>query len=285
MMMLQSLFAFPLSILVPLALLGTSVAASASATSLVYTFDRDAAGVHCDKATKDYSAEDFRLYCINQQASFRNCALTCSEWLHFEGTTGTCKPSRCNFYKHSFPLEEDSLVIDNGFQPSHLSMNDIARGKVVMFAFAPLWEGHAQYMYEMLEEIRALHDYNTEAFLLPIDIHDPQNTHPRFELTPFVPPVVVDASTTTKRQRVRILPEVKPHQIASHPFLTFVRSLVHKDGFPNFDVYTDRFVIFVVSHDGLTVERMVVPTFEELKSAVTKYSAPKDSMLQSPKIM
>lgn len=223
------------------------------ASKFVYVFDQDAKGASCDTAQESTSEEDFRLFCINQQSSFRECALTCSQALHFEGSTGLCKSHRCNFYGFHFP---------EGNTGKSLSMSNIAQDKVTLFAVTPLWEGHAQYMYEMLEAIRSMYKDQTEAIVLPIDIHDYSLSHPRFELKPF----------EGDNKKVHILEEVKPSKIAAHPFLIFLRSLVHKSGFPTFDVYTERPVVFVVSSDGYIVERMVVPTIEELSEAVRKYS-------------
>ncbi len=217
-----------------------------------YMFDRDASGAHCVQAVQDHSEEDFRLYCINQRQSFQNCAISCSEMLHFEGSTGVCKSHRCSFYDLSFSTH-DSL----------LEMNRLAHGKVTLFAFVPVWEGHAQYIYELLELIRGQYQETTQALLLPIDIHDYTLSHPRFELKPF--------GENALTQRVHILPEVMPNNIGKHPFLTFVRSLLWREGAKNFDVYTDRPVVFVISHDGTLVKRLVVPTLEELTTAIVNY--------------
>lgn len=238
------------------------------APNFPYVFDHDHAGVHCDKALDDIGEEEFRLYCINQVQSFRNCALSCSAVLHFESSIGACKSHRCNFYDFRFPSSSSS----NGGSSSILDMKEIAHGKVTMFVTAPLWEGHSQYMYELLENIRSEYADTTEALYLPIDIHDYELTHPRFELNPF-------ENVPQKTQRVHILPEILPREIARHPFFNFVRSLLYRDGAKNFDVYTDRPVVFVINHDGSVVERMVVPTLEQLQTAIEKHGATKGSKL------
>ena len=84
-----------------------------------------------------------------------------------------------------------------------------------------------------------------------------------------------------REKRVHVLNEIKPQEIGGHPFLRFIRSLVHREGFPTFDVYTDRPVVFAVSHNGFRVERMVVPTFDELKDVVARLGPKKSSMTTS----
>lgn len=236
-----------------------TMATKASANSVTgrFMFDRDTAGIHCLNAMKDHTEEDFRLYCVNQGKSFENCAKSCTEVLHFDGSTGVCKSPRCNFYDLTLPTTTTTTS-------SFLKIHDLAPpGKVTLFAFVPLWEGHAQYIYELLEHVRNRYQDTTKALLLPIDIHNYELTHPRFELKPF------GASGGT--QRVVMLPEIKPYEIARHPFLDFVRSLLWREGARNFDVYTDRPVIFVISQDGFLVKRMVVPTLEELQMTIEAY--------------
>ena len=145
-------------------------------------------------------------------------------------------------------------------------MQDLAPpGKVTLFAFVPVWEGYAQYVYEMLEQVRHQYQETTQALLLPIDIHNYELVHPRYELQPF------GSSGSGKTQRVVILPEIFPKEIVRHSFLDFVRSLLWREGAQNFDVYTDRPVIFVISQDGFLVKRMVMPTLEELQRTIVGY--------------
>lgn len=225
-------------------------------------FDRDVAGIHCQNAMNDISSEDFRLYCINEGQSYQNCALSCTQVLHFDESTGVCKSPRCNFYDLSLPTKAETMT--SGLQ----TMQELApRGKVTLFAFAPLWEGHAQYMYEMLEQVRSNYQETTQALYLPIDVHDYELEHPPFELKPFSDPTYGGG----RAQRVVMLPEIMPNEIVRHPFLNFVRTLLWREGAQNFDVYTDRPVVFVISQDGFLVKRLVVPTLEELEKTIEAY--------------
>lgn len=214
-----------------------------------YVFDQNAWGDECDKAREKFSAEDFRLFCINQRQGFQQCSLTCSELLHFESSLGVCKPNRCNFFDVSFQTAQGKQI-----KPTP--------GKISLFAFSPTWEGHAQYIYELLEHVLGEYDETTEALILPIDIHNYELTHPRFEAKPFEAP---------KIRRVQFLQEIFPQDISRHSFLTFVRTLLHRSGAKNFDVYTDRFVVFVMSADGTLAKRMVAPTLDELRDVINEY--------------
>lgn len=222
-----------------------------------FVFDHNYSGAACDEAVKSNDEEDFRLFCVNQRQSFQQCALSCSEILHFDSSLGVCRSDRCSFYDMSFPMTKGP----------DLSMSKMAPGKVTVFSFSPLWEGFGQYNYELLEHVRNLYPETIEAILLPIDVHDYTLEHPRFELMPYGE----HKNYMDKKKQVHFLPEVTPHEVGGHPFLRFIQSLLHREGAKNFDVYTDRVTTFVVSSDGTLAERLVAPTLETLQAAIEKY--------------
>jgi hypothetical protein len=136
-------------------------------------------------------------------------------------------------------------------------MNELAKNKATLFAVVPLWEAQAQYFYELMEEIRKDFKQETEAFLLPMEV-DPDDEE-EFSLSPF------------HTQRVNILNSTRPETIVRHPFLGFIQTLRHKSGWREFNVFTDRPVLFIISPDGKTVERLVVPTYEQIQKTLQKF--------------
>jgi hypothetical protein len=218
-----------------------------------YRFDQDAAGPSCEKVKKENDEETFRLFCINQTRGFKLCSISCSNALYFEGTVGACKPNRCSFYGHSFREHTTGKSI---------SMAKRTERKVTLFALIPMWEGEAQYFYELLEEVRSMYKDDTTAFMLPIHVDDDEPSE--------IVPLKLEDDEQDKKM-VTILQDVLPEHLMQHPFLKFVQSLSQVSGFANFDVYTDRPVIFAISADGNTVERMVSPTLATLEQAILKY--------------
>jgi hypothetical protein len=224
------------------------------AGGMQYQFHKDAAGQdNCEKARDDQEElETFKLYCVNKVQSFQLCSLTCSDALHFEGSVGDCRDYECNFYDYTFQ--------DN--QSNSLNMNKLAKNKATLFAVVPLWESQAQYFYELMEEVRKDFKQDTEAFLLPM----------------LVDPDGEDATIQSfHTQRVTILNNTSPNVIARHPLLGFLQTLRHKSGFRDFNVYTDRPVLFIISPDGRTVERLVVPTYQTIAEALEHYGIEKES--------
>jgi hypothetical protein len=226
---------------------GSSSTTESKSKGKNYKFDQDAAGLNCEKVQNENDEETFRLFCINQNRGFKLCSISCSSALYFEGTVGACKPHRCSFYGNSFKEHETGKSI---------SMAK-TEGKVTLFALIPTWEAEAQYFYELLEEVRSMYNEDTTAFVLPIFVDDEQP----FEIAPL----------EEQDKKVTILQDVLPENLMQHPFLMFVQTLSRVSGFATFDVYTDRPVIFAVSADGNTVERMVSPTLATLEQAILKY--------------
>ena len=191
--------------------------------------------------------EDFKLYCVNRAESFRLCSLTCSDALTLEGSLGTCADPVCYFYDYTFQS------IDPNEKP--LNMYKLARNKATLFAVVPLWASQAQYFYELMEEIRNDYKVDTEAFLLPMDV-DPED---EVAIAPF------------HTRRVHILQNTSPETIVQHPLLSFLQTIRYKSGFREFNIFTDRPVLFVISPDGKTVERLVIPTYKRIAETLQNF--------------
>jgi hypothetical protein len=212
-----------------------------------FLFHKDAAG--SDKCTEARDAQEdpetFRLYCVNKPESFKYCAVTCSEALTFEGSVGRCKDHECDFYDYSFRSQDAEMF----------KMHKMAKGKATLFAVVPLWESQAQYFYELMEEVRKDYKQGTVAFLLPMDVDPEEATKIK----------------TFHSQRVNILNNTSPFTIRHHPFLEFISTLRYSSGFRDFNVFTDRPVMFMISPDGKTVERLVVPTYAQITNTLDDF--------------
>lgn len=130
-----------------------------------------------------------------------------------------------------------------------LGMEELAKGKATMFAVIPLWESQAQCFYELLEMARDTYKADTQEFWLPMAVDfEPNPEEGAFEIVSFHIP------------QVNLLNKTSPVTIMMHSFMDFLHSLHHFSGHPEFNIYTDRPVLFVISPNGKTVERLVVPT-------------------------
>lgn len=246
------------SVAITLFLLLSSLLMSVNATPS-YVFDRDLAGKsQCEEARDaQEELEIFKLYCVNKVQSFRHCALTCSEALWFEGSVGKCRKYQdCDFYNYSF---KDKVG-------NSLDMEDLAKGKATMFAVVPLWQSQAQYFYLLMETIRDRYKATTQAFLLPMVVDfEPDPEEGAFDITPNHIP------------RVNLLNETSPDTVITHPFMHFLHSIRYSSGYPEFNIYTDRPVLFIISPNGKTIERLVVPTYEQVDVSLQGMGVKRDS--------
>mmetsp|Transcript_23044 Transcript_23044/g.54689 ORF Transcript_23044/g.54689 Transcript_23044/m.54689 type:complete len:286 (-) Transcript_23044:83-940(-) len=226
-------------------------------TEVPYVFDRDQGGPACKREYENIKEQDdgdderFKLYCVNTVESFRQCSMTCSDALKFEGSSGSCKKdTNCNFY---------DMVFQEQTTGDDIKMKDVAKNKATLVAVVPLWKAQAQYFYELLEEVRKRYgDDQTAAFVMPMEL-DVDNPWEEEE-------VVIDTYHT---QRVTVLNNTHPERFGSNPLMQFLTKLRYKSGFKFFDVYTDRPVLFMISPDGTNVERLVIPKYDDIQSVLT----------------
>lgn len=239
----------------------------ASERTTRYDFEKDAVGAEkCADVAGDATEEEFRIDCISQVEAFELCSISCSKALYFEGSTGRVKDQGA-FYELEFDEAEMGGV-------THPYSMEATRGKITVFATVPLWASQSQYFYELAEKLYRRFNKSThviEVILLPIVVEDAiayltdeETGKPKIKM-PEIKPL--------KEKNVRILVPTHPNTIMSSPFLNFLMGKVLSTSGPTFDVYTDRVVAFVVSSDGNTIERLVMPTLKQLGQTIRKNMA------------
>ena len=235
----------------------TSIVSVEDMVIVPYVFDHDVGGQACqreyDKVKEQDGGDDerFKLYCVNTVESFQKCPLTCSNALKFEGSSGVCiqQDTDCNFY---------NVVFQEHTTHKNIRMDDVANNKATLLAVVPLWKSQAQYFYELLEEIRKQYgDDQTAAFVMPMEL-DVDNPWEEDEF-------VIDTYHT---QRVTLLNNTHPERFGTNPLMQFLMTVRYTSGFKYFDVYTDRPVLFMISPDGTIVERIVIPTMDDIEKVL-----------------
>jgi hypothetical protein len=87
------------------------------------------------------------------------------------------------------------------------------------------------------------------------------------------------SSSSQAKQAVTILPITQVSSITTNPFMGMLPEIEYQAGATRFDVYVDRPVLFVVSDDGRMVQRVVLPTLQELETILEKYMEPEENEL------
>ena len=243
-----------------------------------FVFDVDSATTDvCMEAKRlnGNTEEDFRLYCINTDDSFEHCAVSCSKALQFEKTLGVTSSSGndVSFHDLKFALGPKG---DEVFTPQ--------RGIPTVMAVLPLWKSQAQYMYELLERLYSTNNGNggdsndnnkndalVQVVGLPLFIEEAMTIEKDTTTGKLTFSGVEFEPLTGGGGGVKLLQMTTPQGLGYHPLLTFLQTLHYVSGYPGFDVYTDRPVIFVIDGKGKCVERLVTPTLEELQETIKKY--------------
>ena len=241
-----------------------------------FIFDADATKLACQDVKKlsGNDEEQFRLYCINTDDSFENCAISCSKALQFESTVGDAGNDSTVFHNLKFILGPNRRTGSKGgetYSPK--------KGIPTVLAVIPLWNSQGQYMYELLETLYSQYNNNDDdesasnnlqVIGMPMLIEDAL-TIKKDSKTGKLTFSGVQFEPHPKTQNVQLLQMTTPQALPQHPLLEYLQSLHYVSGYQGFDVYVDRPVIFIVDSEGQNVERLVIPTLEELSNVVDKY--------------
>lgn len=218
-----------------------------------YVFHKDRNGeTECSAIKKHFEndAEEFRLWCINEETAIKRCGISCHDALHFRPSIASCQKPKCDFSSHKFEKEDGSSL-------------QVADDKIVMFAIVPTLPSYGNYVLSMLEAIKTYYpEESTEALYLPLDIAIPGEFDP-------------EKCTLVRNEApmVHVLKEKEYRFFAEHEFYKFLITLRSSD---KIDIFTDRPVVFVIK--GKQVERHVFPSLETLEGVLAKFGAQKVSM-------
>ena len=259
------LFRSLITLLLPLLFSSVSLADSN------YYLDQDVAPEYCRTVQFDEGKDDeeFRLWCINENHTFQKCALTCTNALFLPGSVGTCPSTNNNFYTAGLEFWDITKAKTRSNKVMY-NLNS-AKGKTTIFAVLPLWGSQAQYFYILLEELAHRYGSSVEVVIQTmlveeaIDYELDQRTGKTKIVVPEIRPV--------KSSKVRVLDHTHPSMVMNNPFIDFLSQIHYKSGFPSFDVFIDRPVVFVIDNTGMTVERIVCPTLKNLEQVVLKYTS------------
>ena len=237
------------------------------------TFDVDAAGrSYCKSmlAKDDGDEFEFDRWCVREDG-FEKCAMTCTGILSKPPSMGTCKSGANNFYSAGLVFEEVRMTgpTTTATQKVPYHWSKSAKGRSTIFAMIPLWPTQSTYFYNMLEKISLQFADDVVVVIQPLVI-------------PEAVRLVVDEATDTRKP---VVPEIIPLETTKIHFLPYTHSsLIERTpfgkfmdsqqldnpGFPSMELLGNSPVFFIVDKDGMTVERVVCPTFKGLEAVVQK---------------
>jgi hypothetical protein len=153
-------------------------------------------------------------------------------------------------------------TIDGHRTPSTsiLPMED-NEGYITLYAILPLWPGMAQYYYDAIEHVAHVYRYTLVALILPYPAVTPDNQ--------------INSEPLLVVEKTKSILLEQPSIPNDHPeILQYVLSREVVAG-NQFDIALalDRPTIFLISHNGMYIERLVAPTMETLERRVKVYES------------
>ena len=236
-----------------------------------------------------------------EQKVWFSCPLTCADRLSMEGSMAEIHETPEAFFqfpvKPLLPMNDDNPPHSHSHFPSPpLSLEDY-EGYVTVVAVVPTaYPGMAQFQYQLLEHVASVYPFTVQILLVPLD-PPPQNNnnHPTHnkddELEPssssetpppprWKPP---RRNGSNNNNKVMILePMTLTVTTTTPPSLSTSFRLVEylaqahivagnhasRPSPPSALVWDDRVTIFLVSFDGMFIERLIAPTLVELERRI-----------------
>jgi hypothetical protein len=129
-------------------------------------------------------------------------------------------------------------------------------GYVTLYAVIPLMPGMAQFYYEMLEHVQTIFPYTVETLVAPyITSSNVRNNNNDVTITPHKEP-----------KTILLQVEKEPT-----PVLEYLMNAEIVAGNDDTDLLMDRVTIFIVTVDGMFIERLTSPTMRLLERRVSVF--------------
>ena len=205
-----------------------------------------------DMDTRDDCSEQVS-GCKSDPDIFFECPYSCTQELYLTGLLGSDQ-DREFFNQPPMQLASGRTI----------EFEDLD-GYVTVFAIVPLYPGMAHYYYEMLEHVQSVFPYTVETLIQPLRLDNDEHK----DVT-LVPPT----ADKTKPSKVMILPEANANANENKRYpsqLEYLLSIEPQMGSDDKTFYNDRVTIFIISMDGLYIERSISPPMGELEGRLKVY--------------
>ncbi|KAL3912017.1 MAG: hypothetical protein SGILL_007052, partial [Bacillariaceae sp.] len=162
------------------------------------------------------------------------CPIACSTHLHEEGAMAEERSDPEEFY----------LLETTRSDGKTMTLED-NEGYVTLFAVLPLLPGMAPFYYDAIEHMAEVYKYTLVPMILPIPVDGS------------------DLKDLPSRPGAKSI--VLEHGDESNPVLQYLLSRKMVAGNEGLQLTLDRPTVFLVSHTGMFIERLVTPTMEMME--------------------
>mmetsp|Transcript_30849 Transcript_30849/g.33183 ORF Transcript_30849/g.33183 Transcript_30849/m.33183 type:complete len:260 (+) Transcript_30849:51-830(+) len=238
-----------LSLLLVLVMIGTIVSLSSG-----FEFDQDVSQDQCRK--------DINQCTENNATMWYSCPISCSQYLFLEGNMAEER----NKPEQLYDLYVKRSVATTNTDDDVISLED-NEGYITLYAVIPMLPGMAQYYYDAIEHIAHIYKYTLVAMILPC--YDKSASSPSSSILQSI----IDSSSgdnNNKKTKSILLEEHEIGGTKPNPVLKYLLSREIVAGNSNFSnnnesVLMTRPNIFIISHTGMFIERIVSPTIEMIE--------------------
>jgi hypothetical protein len=227
-------------------------ASNTGAMVAAFEFQHDALDENCQQRVDE---------CTNSRSMWYKCPISCSQHFEREGYMAEERSSPEQF----FNLKATRQVVVNDRRDANsltMSMDD-NEGYITLYAILPLIQGMAQYYYDAIEHVANVYRYTLVAMILPYPTLTPNDEDATDSVKNILIPVEKSKSILLQQP-----PTHRDHPDVLQYILT--REVVAGNHF-DIALALDRPTIFLISHNGMYIERLVAPTMETLERRVKVY--------------
>ena len=187
--------------------------------------------------------------CTTDNKMWYKCPITCSKHYEEEGLMAEERSDPEQFYQ--LRVTKSNSNSNDGQTVLPLEDNE---GYLTLFAVLPVLPGMAQYYYDAIDHISSVYKYTLVPMILPVTVNN--NEQNEIEIQP------------SQNSKCILLQSEKEDTIKSNTVLQYLLTRKPVAGNSQLEFTLDRPTIFLVSHTGMYVERIVAPTMEMMERRI-----------------
>ena len=213
--------------------------------------------------------------CTNDSRTWYECPITCSKQLEREGSMAEERDDPQQFFNlHVTTSKGTRYSLENN------------EGYITLFAVVPMMKGVSQYYYDVIEHISMVYKYTLVSIVYPyqnpksatISFIRPTKNEEKVAKTILLmsgpPPSPSPAEASSSSSSSSSSGDVDSNTLTLKYLLS--RTIVAGNNRDVLELATDRPTIFLISHDGMYIERLIAPTMETIERRIKVYEQAMD---------
>jgi hypothetical protein len=253
--------------------LSASGTATNATSASAFEFQHDSADGDCPDRVDE---------CATSPSLWYRCPVSCSRHLGREGNMAEERSDPEQFFnlkataiRQRIGNHDGGSSTGGGGSPGGttvISMED-NEGYITLYAVLPLLRGMAQYYYDAIEHIARVYKYTLVPMILPYPATATSSSSDDGDARTESDASPVALSPVPGSKSILLQPPPTPSADDQPDVLKYVlsRQVVAGNHFDGDTLALDRPTIFLISHNGMFIERLVAPTMETMERRIKVY--------------